>query len=332
MKKIIALSLITFFSITTVFSINIDLDALETQFESMGEDLGGAVTSSATTGLVWSDAYIGNFPHFGVGVFTGATIIPVKAFSDLLESISETASLPSLLTGLGVPVPAAGIEARIGGLFLPFDIGVKYATLNDLSVADVNFNYSLIGGDIRYALVDGGLILPNISVGVGISRLTTDISIAGLLDGNYTILKDVPGYDDLILTNPDLNYGWESNVIELKASISKSLIFITPYAGINAAYSMTKVGGGITTSVTNGGTPLTQEDIDEIVEAARDNGASVPDIDADGFTTYSDSNAWNFKVNGGFSFNIIVAKIDLGINYDILNATYGGQLGFRIQL
>ncbi len=71
MKKILAITLILAFAATTAYSqtTQITLTDLEKAFEDMGDDLSSSVASSATTGLVWSDAYVGNFPHFGVGLF-----------------------------------------------------------------------------------------------------------------------------------------------------------------------------------------------------------------------------------------------------------------------
>ncbi len=333
MKKIFTILAISILTITTTFAQDISLSGLESQFETMGKDLGSAVASSATNGLAWSDAYVGNFPHFGIGTFVGAQIIPVKAFTDLLTVVDPAAELPDELTGFGIPIPSFGFDGRIGGFVIPFDIGVKFAKINDYALGDITFDYSLIGGDIRYAIVKGNLLLPKISVGVGFSRLTTNIAINGILSGNYEILSGLTPAQTLVLKNPDLVYGWESNVLEFKAQISKNLLFFTPALGINAGYSTTKIGGGIITSVTDGnGDEINQTDIDAAVTAAKALGQTVPSIDASGFETYSDTTAWSFKINGGLSFNILILKIDISANYEILSQSYGGQLGFRVQL
>lgn len=332
MKKILMAIIIVSISVTTAYSqVDVTLTDLEAQFEDMGKAIGGAVASTSTAGLLWSDAYIGNFPHFGVGAFVGATVMPSKGFVDVLKVVDPAAALPSQIVDMGVPIPAVGFEGRLGGFVLPFDIGLKYAAIN-YTLDTVNLKYNLIGFDVRYAIIKDGP-LPKVSAGIGFSRLTTDITVSGILDGDYDILKNPLDSTRLLyLTNPDLEYGWETNVIEFKAQVSKSLLLITPYLGFDAAYSMTKVGGGIKTSVKNAaGDTLTQSEVDTIVQTARDNGATVPDIDADGFSTIADVNAWGFKIYGGTSINIFILKLDLSVNYDLIGKTYGGQLGFRVQ-
>lgn len=332
MKRKILILTLSFFSITVIFTQtpDIKLSDLESQFDKMGEDLSSAVASSATTGLIWSDAYVGNLPHFGVGIFSGVQIIPVDAFTEVLNVVDTGATLPSQLTNLGVPVTSFGLDARLGGFILPFDIGVKFSAIPDLDLDKVGINYLLVGGDLRYALLEGNAVLPKISLGVGYSYLKNEITINGILDGNYDILNI--GGNSLALKNPDLVYGWESGVVEFKAQVSKSLLILTPYIGANAGYATTKIGGGVKTAVLKNGSEATQEEIDQLVEAARTAGQTVPDIDAAGFTTYSTTNAWTVKVFGGTSINLALVKIDLSANYDLLGKTYGGQLGFRFQL
>lgn len=328
MKKILMFIFIVSLAATTAYSQTPDfsLADLEKQFEKMGDEIGGAVASTSTTGLLWSDAYIGNFPHFGVGAFVGATVMPSDGFIDVLKVVDPAASLPSQVVDMGVPIPAVGFEGRLGGFVLPFDIGLKYAAIN-YTLDSVNLKYSLIGFDVRYAIIKDGP-LPKISAGLGFSRLTTDITVSGILDGDYTILDAQGPIPALYLKNPDLEYGWETNVIEIKAQLSKSLLLITPYFGFDAAYSMTKVGGGVKTRVVDSaGNPISQTDIDTATTAA-----GVPSVDTDGFSTTTDVSAWGFKVYGGTSINIFILKLDLSVNYDLIGKTYGGQVGFRVQL
>ena len=333
MKKLLLLLTLSIASLFVVSATNQYFTDLKKQFNKMGEDISGAVTSNATSGLVWSDAYIGNLPHFGVGVFTGVSIIPLDAFGDVLTVVDPNAAFPSeLKDAVGLPLPTIGLDARIGGFIAPFDIGVKYAVISDLEFQGVTFDYSLIGADFRYAIIDGNLLLPNVSVGVGFSRLTTDISISGILGGNYEVYSgSIPTPKKTItalkLKDPDLVYGWEANVIDFKAQISKGLIFITPYAGINAAYGMTSVGGGLKTA-------LVDQDNKEITTVEAKEAISALDlgVDLNGFEEYVDTTGWAFKVNGGFSLNLFLAKIDIGVNYDLFAKTYGGQVGFRLQL
>lgn len=334
MKRVFLIVLVITISVSAAFSQTADADYLkniEAAFEDMGEALAGAIPSTASSGLLWSDAYLGNFPHFGVGAFVGATLIPVDEMSEVLQTVQPSASLDSQILDYGLPVPALGLDARIGGFLLPFDAGVKFAILNNIEAGDATVNYFILGFDARYAIIKGGAVLPKVSVGIGYTRLTTNVSFAGLLSGDIEILPEqtigVITVPALYLKNPDMEYGWESNIIEFKAQVSKGLLFITPYVGTNISYGLSSVGGGVKTSVVDGaGNPISQEEIDLATEAA-----GAPSVDTDGFETFTDATGWGVKVYGGTSINLLLMKVDLSVNYDILGKTYGGQVGVRIQ-
>ncbi len=335
MKKTFLVMVIIFTTLNFSYSQELlDLDSLEDAFTDMGAGLEGAVAASATSGLIWSDAYIGNFPHFGGGGFLGISIIPITGLKSVLTSIDTGASFPegisSVVDSLGFPIPAVGLDARIGGFGIPFDLGVKYAKLGT-ELGGVSFDYNLLGAEFRYALIKN-ILLPKVSVGIGFSRLTTEIRIAEILDGDFQLLDF--GGQELNLKNPDLVYGWEANVINLKAQVSKSLIVFTPYLGVDVSYAMTSIGGGVETAVVDGdGNEVPQATIDTTIKAANTlGGFGIPDIDSNGFTTYSDTKSLNYKVFGGLSFNILVIKIDLSGNYDLKSKSIGGQLGLRVQI
>jgi len=157
------------------------IDQIQTQAESLVDTLATALPFNSAIGLNWSDAYIGQLlgvpPHFGVGVSVGATTVEAAGFSDLLSSFGYTLDLPSGLAD-SLPLPAAVAEARIGGLLLPFDVGVKAGYIpasTAESIADLagglKVDYLLAGADIRYALIKGNLLLPRLSIGVGVNYM-----------------------------------------------------------------------------------------------------------------------------------------------------------------
>jgi hypothetical protein len=112
------------------------------------------------------------------------------------------------------------IRARKG---LPFgiDIGAMYSYVPDT-------NAKLFGGEVSYALLKGGAALPAIGV-----------------RGTYTKLT---GVDDLDLQT----YG-------VDATISKGLLFITPYVGVGTVYIDSKAKGNLQKFSTLLGTPLKEE-------------------------------------------------------------------------
>lgn len=328
MKRILILFTLTLSLTFTGFAQDVDLDDFKDQLETLSDDLSKPVASAATIGLTWSDANIGNFPHFGIGIFTGSSFLPIDGFTDLIEVVDTGAELPDAVKNIpvGLPLPVAGIDARIGGFILPFDIGVKFAMLNT-AIDKYAFDYSIIGADVRFALLEENLVLPGISLGVGFSRFTSDMTIEGVLDDNYLLLNAPGDLPDLYLDNPDLNFGWTANVIEAKAQISKSLLVITPYFGANLSYGTTEIGGGLKTKVVDSnGDEVSKEEIKQVLEAL-----DKSDVDTDGVSVTNEVTGIGLKVHGGLSFNLFLAKIDINASYDVMAEIIGAQVGFRIQ-
>ena len=125
MKKFLILMIILMVGVSGVFAQTITYDELEASFSQFSTDVAESLPFASTIGLNWSDATVRSFPHFGVGLTVGAVMIPAEAFTDLADVMGF--DLPDEITdsSIGVPLPGYTLEGRIGGLILPFDIGVK---------------------------------------------------------------------------------------------------------------------------------------------------------------------------------------------------------------
>jgi hypothetical protein len=229
---------------------------LDTQFNTamtgFVSSISGALPDNALVGTSWSDAYIGQLigvpPHFGIGVSVGATRFSVVQLSDAMSLLGK--SLPSEISG--IPLPSYAVEARVGGFLLPFDVGVRFGALPTITMSGLSLNYLNLGFDVRYALMEEGIVKPDIVVGAGfyyskfgIGYTFNPASLAGL-DGSYT-------------SDQTLAISAESKVIELKAQVSKSFVIVTPYAGVGGSvafnegnYSLTKETTGSTANTVYG--------------------------------------------------------------------------------
>ena len=153
----------------------------QAEFRLLSEDLGGALayrpqTPTAPLGITGFD--------IGVGL-TAARIHNVAILERVTsDSASETIPVPSLRIHKGLP--------------LGFDVGLIYA-----AIPGSNLEY--IGGELRYALVLGGVAAPAIGV-----------------RGNLTKLR---GVDQL-----------EVDTRGLDISISKGFAVLTPYAGVGRVW------------------------------------------------------------------------------------------------
>lgn len=176
-----------------------DIDTLQNlaqgEFRLLSEDLGAALSYKAL-----APAEPLGITGFDIGIEMTATSLE---HSTLFDKASNGSGFDTL------PVPKLHVHK---GLPLNFDVGAFYSAVPDS-------NIKLLGAELRYAFIEGGVALPALA-----------------LRGTYTKLS---GVDQLDL-----------NTRGLELTISKGLAMFTPYAGIGKVW---------TTSTPNGIAYLTEE-------------------------------------------------------------------------
>ncbi|MCL2765928.1 MAG: hypothetical protein FWD40_11730 [Treponema sp.] len=300
-----------------------DLNAGADAFSSA---IAKALPFYSTLGLNWSDAYIGQLldvpPKFGVGLSFGAISMPAGSLNDLAKVLNF--NLPSIK--IGFPLPAYALEARVGGIFLPFDIGLKYGIVPENQLLDelldfVNIRYQLMGADIRYAIITSKVMPIRLSVGLGFNRLEGGISKTLNMGQAFDF-----GINTLEVTDPNVGLLWETNTIEIKAQVSFPLVLITPYAGLGVSHAWSKAGYQVKSEVLVDGDPVTAEYIQELRELG------LTGISGSGFERVIESTALNARLFGGISFNLLFIKLDLTAMYNVMDSSIGGSFGVRFQL
>ena len=329
MKKILILMIILVVAVSGAFG-QIAFADMESAFSTFSEDVAEALPVASTIGLNWSDATVRGFPHFGVGLTLGAVMIPEDAFVTLANTLSIT--LPSAITdaGLGIPFPAYVIDARVGIPFLPIDIGAKLGVLTpemSASLSDeVAVDYVLAGFDIRTPIIKGNLVFPAISLSAGYNYLSGGVnaSVGGIGDLSSIDLNPVIN-TTLSYTDPDIRFAWKTHTVDFKLQASKSLLIITPYAGLGYASGWSKAGGGISADSTysNG---VTEDEVRDALEAA---GYDV-ELSADGFAILAESSGGSLRAFGGLSVNLFILKLDLNAMYNVSTASLGASLNARV--
>jgi hypothetical protein len=320
-----------------------DFTAIAAAFQDFADVAVGSLASTATSGLAWSPAFIGQFPHLGLGLTVGAAMMPYKAVKPVLGALGI--SLPpevDFMQEYGVPLPAAAIDARIGGFALPFDIGLKVGFIPDQVKAMLNgvrADYFIAGGDLRIAILQDKGWVPGLSIGAGYSYLKGGVQVADVTSGTTVDIHDImvadgmPAGDTyvLVFSDPDLDFTWESHVIEAKVQMSKQLSILTPHIGFGAAYALTStVGGGLLSDLVylQNGSPGIWDDV---VDAFENAGETAPT--AQGMTIAADAPAgWALRVFGGTSVNLWVLRLDLDAYYNILTGAYGGNVNLRFEM
>ena len=340
MNKQIKLKILVIFLLVLVsfsgFSQTLpDLKNIQKGVVTFSEDLAKSLPFNSSLGLNWADAYIGKVfpsipPHFGVGGSFGFTTMELPIMKELAGYLGY--KLPFDVGKMFLPTYTA--EARLGGFFLPFDIGFKFGYLPPVGLwgTNMDMNYLLVGGDIRYALLDGKgkVFLPSISLGIGVNYLK------GGVGGKVGSEKEISyaGSRSLILSKPDVNLKWDSFALDFKAQISKSFLIITPYLGLGGSYAWSSAGYSVDATVKDGTTNalVTLADIAAINSYLSGLGLEGIDVDSSGISSIIKHSAFNFRAFGGFSLNLMVFRLDFTGLYSFLDKNFGASFGFRFQL
>jgi len=337
-KIVITGMVILLLAVSPAFSQSLDysLDDLKNAVENFADSMAEALPFNATMGLNWSNAYIGKVfpsmpPHFGVGISAGATFMNIGSISSLLEMFDA----PSLdmLSGVGLPLPGYTIEGRVGGLFFPFDVGVKFGVIPAgsiplLNAFDLDLDYLLVGADVRYSVLPD--IIPlKVSVGLGFNYMNGGVSASVPVGTSFSFYNPLINDDSVFqITNPLLELRWETTVIELKAQASFPLLIVTPYLGLGVSYSLSNAGYRVSTSIKVDGDTITHDQMAVINEQFNMNISGE-----NGFEYIKNVDGKiNARVFGGLSFNIVVIRIDLTGMYNFMDGSYGATFGLRFQL
>jgi len=348
MNKIFCLFAVIFLLIAVpVFSDTPDMPGLEDLEKTMGDfssSLAKSLPFNSTIGLNWSDAYIGQLlakpGHWGIGITAGFTTMNFDSINGLLNMFQ--APLPEKLNVGGLSIPGYTIDARIGGFGIPFDFGVKLGYLNinsdlinEFSKTEMNgFNmdYMLIGGDIRFALIDGKKNPFKLSVGAGFNYLKGGLAmpIPGTADISFTFPTGLTESLTLKVPRPDVGLHWETKSLDFKAQASFKLLVITPYIGIGASHAWSSVGYDVSSEVEvkdeSGNKVPLDKDTKALIKAY-----GIDGIDDKGFSQVNEVTGWSFRTFGGFSLNIAIIKLDFTGMYDITNKCFGFTFGTRLQ-
>jgi hypothetical protein len=336
-KMLLAVALLA--ALTGAAWAQVDFSDYQDSFESFSDGVANSLPVSASIGLNWSHAYIGQFPHFGVGLSLGGMFIPYETMEPIVTTLGVGSSIPQQLKTYGIPFPTIAAGARLGGFGLPFDLGFKLGVIpesaKDLFSDNVTADYFLIGGDVRLPVVRGKGLVPTVSIGGGYTFVRGRIGVTDVASEQRINIHDaMVGYGypedtyELIVANPDLVFTWDTHTIEAKAQASWNLFVLTPSLGIGAAYGISTAGGGLDSALTYevGGVPGNLADVQTVFESY---GYTVPT--ASGIEVISKANGWSFWVYGGTAINIFFLKVDLNAMYNFLNGDYGLSANLRLQ-
>ena len=330
--KVFIVLLILTVSLSGYSQVLTDLTDIQKSVANFSADLAKSLPFNSSLGLNWADAYIGKFfpsvpPHFGIGASFGFTTLEMPVIKTLSGYFGY--KLPFNTDKMFLPAYTA--EARLGGFFLPFDIGFKFGYLPPLGLWGTNMkmNYMLAGGDIRFALLDRK-VLPKISLGLGLNYMKSGI---GGKAGQDIVIEYGGAADTICLERPEVNLDWSTVSLDFKLQISKSFVIITPYLGVGGSYAWSSAGYSVDTKVTSDGSAsLTAAELADIKQYLRNSGVDALDLGNSGLSSTIKDSAFNFRAFGGLSVNLMAFRLDLTGLYSFRDKNYGASFGARLQL
>jgi hypothetical protein len=182
MKRILSLFCVAGCFAQPVLAANIDnIGGLsQAEFKLFSEDLGSALSYKAVT-----PAEPLGITGFDLGVEVSSTQVKNSTLWELATGSSRS----------NLPLPKLHVHK---GLPLNIDVGAFYSSVPTT-------NIKLYGGELRYAIMEGGVALPAVAIRGSLSKLT--------------------GVDQLSFSTKGLDI-----------SISKGIAMLTPYAGVGKVW------------------------------------------------------------------------------------------------
>ncbi len=315
-----------------------------------------AVPEASTQQNVWGDAYIGNlypsiFPHFGVGFSIGGTYLDTRGLkkasgalfgdktmlsaTDLGSSGNQYVDSIAEKINLEIPesfvLPTATVDVRIGGVVLPFDIGICAMMTNpSLFTVDIkdpssvlnvskamqfdlfgfkgSIDYLTIGADLRYRFFEGSSFVPIISVGGGYYYTKGSFKL-GATDTREVTVGSRTGNQT---TNAEMATAFESHVGFAQIQISKEIGFVNLFLGARGTLSNTTVNWAWKYDTSNDNPSIDATASDSQMGSVQVNSASES----------WNNGVWNMteiqpQIFGGIGFNIWKVQLTLGACVDM---------------
>lgn len=319
MKKFILVFLCLTFALTGIFaqaipsvSDYINIDKLGAGLDQFTHSLLKTAPSTVTQQYIYPDAYLGQLlsvpPNVAGGISAGAAQLDATGLASALKDGLGTDLLKDITN---LYLPTIVLDARIGGIILPFDIGVHGMLISEpltFSAKGTEFlaDYGTVGANIRIPLLEQNIILPAISLGTGFSYSKGTI---GMNTSGEVISHIAAGY--------------ESMIIDASLQISKEILFITPYAGARATLSSSKRHWNC------------DYEIDALKDATDDwkSSRSYTEEQWSPWEINSENPNYTAQLFAGVGIDFFFI-IQFGVNasYDLVNDLWAGSVNLRIKL
>lgn len=275
------------------------------------DDLADVIPNSQTQQNVYAEAWIGKiFPgfHFGAGVNAGVSALDVSTLKDaaLALGVDDVKDINDTLV-----FPTITVDARLGGIILPFDIGVTAMSIDtskmdsvDKAIDPVAIDFFTLGADIRYAIFQGGFMRPKWSVGAGF----------------YYTKGGVDVDDDTAKASLD----FKSTTFMVNTQASIKLLCLVPFIGGRALFSKTSVDWKVNADWAK----IIAKEGDTYYDGVADalNWGILPSSfsgSSSGFSVYP-------QVFGGIGLDLLFLNLTVSGSYDIASKIPSAAVSVRV--
>lgn len=261
---------------------------------------------------VWANAWIGSIlpkPNFGFGINAGVSKLDLTPLVDVAEALGmkDSGNMPNTLVW-----PTITADFRVGGFILPFDVGFTAMSIDNNTISAIGsaiapayFDFFMIGGDVRYAVLKGGLLRPKVSVGLG----------AYYTKGDFGVEEDG--------SSAELDFNSTSLVLSAQASIK--LLFFVPFAGTRLMFTKSNVDWKVHA---NWASVLGTND--SAIQQALSYGILPSNFSGGSSSSFGDH--VRPVIYGGFAFDMVVVDLTISGSYDFVSAIPSGAVSLRFAL
>lgn len=274
------------------FAFSNELSDLNNCINNFRDELNSVIPNAATQTNVYADAWIGKFipslpMHFAVGIDGGITKFDISQLKKASDIVHIT-NMPSSLL-----FPTINANAKIGGIFLPFDIGfsIFYFNSKDLNnvFRNLDIDFFTVSGNLRWAILQGKGICPKWSIGAGYYYSKGSI---GKSNGDSSI-----------------KFSYITQTFVAETQLSKTFLFVTPFIGFRAIFCDSDITCNWNSSIGISGMMRSEEHSKQEM-----------------FSNFTP------QVFGGIGIKIGLFEIDVNGSYDFKHALWSAGTSLRFQM
>jgi hypothetical protein len=324
MKKILLCSFLVFAIVFSSFAeVKKTADFTTENIESGLNDFTFSLIKTAPSTVshqnMWASAYIGQLlslpPHVGGGVSVGMAQLKTDGLATVLKEMGINYDVKKLF------LPTLTFDARIGGLLIPFDLGVHGMMIKnplEFNVQESLFSidYGTVGADIRFPIIKEEGIKPNLSIGAGYAYSKGNAGIS-VQDG---------------LAN--VSAGYESQILQATVQLSKKILIVEPFVGLRGTLSSNKRNWSWNYDGTKALDDAKIKEL-EAVPGALDALKAENKFDSgdwSGFAINKEDPNYTAQIFAGIGIDFLfIAQGTLNVSFDVVNQIWAGGLSLRVK-